>query len=79
MQVTRSRKFTVNMGNYESLATDASVTLDSETEVPKGRDPFEYAEELLSAALAADLEEAGRLTDVRTSFILQDTTLTGNN
>lgn len=86
MQVTRTRKFTVNMGNYESLATEASVTVDTDNYPvslwpEKGREEnvFDFVESLLDKALAADLEEAGRLTDVRTSFVLQDTTLTGNN
>lgn len=66
MQLTRTREFVVNMGNYESFRTSATVEVDL-FEI----DQAEYeAEILLDAALKADLLEAASLSDVRNTYIL---------
>lgn len=56
------------MGNYESLKTGARV----EVEVigDDYQSAFLAADDLLKRALAADLENAGEITDVRNSYIL---------
>lgn len=70
MKLTRTRGHVINMGNYESLRTEATVELDLEgmTKIPQSA--YDKADELLAAALASDLKEAGKLTDVTDSYIL---------
>lgn len=76
MILTRSREFTVNMGNYESCKIGASVTVDTEKLSPedyaqyKVSDAFNLAEVLLDEALASDLNEAKELTNTKDSFVL---------
>lgn len=80
MIIERSREFTVNMGNYESLKLGAKVTLDSKDYVPsldEAKEPqkvteflIDSAEGILQQALAADMTEAGALTHTDNSFVL---------
>lgn len=75
MNLTRSREYTVNMGNYESVKIGASVTVDTDQLViAEGTSPQEagiaFAEQVLEQALAADVKEASELTATRDSFIL---------
>jgi hypothetical protein len=74
MIVERSREFTVNMGNYESVKIGARVTLDPE-EFPELQGAtleasHAKADELLDDMLAADVKEVSELTATRDSFIL---------
>lgn len=72
MKLTRERKLTVNMGNYESLVIGASV----EVEVNNPDDSVEYlaacarADDLLDLAIAKDLAQAQKLTYTKDSFVL---------
>jgi len=66
VKLTRTRKFVINMSNYESFHSEATVEVD---------EPNEYiatdkANRLLDAALKNDLLEAASLSDVRNTYIL---------
>lgn len=76
MIITRSREFTVNMGNYESCKIGATVSVDTDTmAVPADSDLVGYdyakqfADEKLADLLAADLEEAADLSNTKDTFI----------
>lgn len=68
MKLTRTREFVVNMGNYESFRSSATVELEDPAtlfDMTTAR-----ADQLLDEAIEKDLKEAANLTDVRNSFIL---------
>jgi hypothetical protein len=66
LKLTRTREFVVNMGNYESFRTSATVEIESyDIETAEGK-----AEILLDAALKDDLQSAANLSDVRNTYIL---------
>lgn len=73
MKLTRERRFTINMGNYESFTSSASIEVDLETFASE-ENPYtaaaKFADEKLDAILASDLKEAKELTDVRNSYVL---------
>ena len=73
MIITKSREFTVNMGNYESLKIGASVSVDT-ADVPIGKttdqEIFDWIEEKLTAVIAEDLAEAKALTNTKDSYVL---------
>jgi len=63
------------MGNYESFRTEATVEVDTDQlAIEEGTSPadagFEYADELLTKALAKDLKEAAEVTNIKDSFVL---------
>jgi len=74
----RSREFTVNMGNYESMKTGAKVSVDTDSAefkvlvatYPDLSNSNDILEALLDAALKQDLTELGELTHTNNSFIL---------
>lgn len=71
MILRKSREFTVNMGNYESVKIGASVELDSEKHTTTySSDLNVEADCVLDAAIRKDLEEAAELTETRNSFVL---------
>lgn len=75
MILRKSREFTVNMGNYESVKLGASVEIDSDILArAEGTSPVEaaneYADKVLDEVQAEDIKEAASLTNTRDSFIL---------
>jgi hypothetical protein len=75
VKISRTRAYTVNMGNFESFRTEATVEVDTDKIViEEGTAPqdagFEYADKLLTQALAKDLSEAAQVTLTKDSFIL---------
>lgn len=64
MIVTRHRELTINMGNYESLKTGASVQYDTEQYTSADIDVK------LDALLAPDLKDAAEITQVHDSYVL---------
>lgn len=75
MIITKSREYTVNMGNYESLKFGASVTLDTtDVDISANNPSFEecvqWVEDRLTAVLAEDMSEARVLTNTKDSYIL---------
>lgn len=70
--VTVSKKFTVNMGNYESYSPEFTVELSiPEAENYAGHlELLREASDIVDAAAYADLTEAAATTDVRNSYIL---------
>lgn len=75
MILRKSREFTINMGNYESVKIGASVEIDSDDlAIEVGTSPVDaanrYADEALTQVLEADIKEASELTSTRDSFIL---------
>lgn len=76
MILTRSREYTVNMGNYESVKIGGSITVDSEKMAGEdGVEPLPselqaIVETALDNLLAGDVKEASELTATRDSFIL---------
>lgn len=63
----------VNMGNYESFTTGASVELDSETEPFTDftiEELYAAADKTLAQALAKDLKEAAEVSGIPNTFIL---------
>ncbi len=58
---TISKKLVVNLGNYESLAIEASVTDDSTTP--------DQLRDMVDAVLYQEALEASDITEVKTSFI----------
>jgi hypothetical protein len=74
MILTKSREYTVNMGNYESLKFGASVEVETDQlAIPEGTAPSDagivYADQLLVDALREDIRKASELTGVGTSYI----------
>lgn len=75
MKITRERKYTVNMGNYESLVIGGSVELDTD-EVAHGENEnvldaaASCADSYLDQILAAEVKEAQELTHFDKSYIL---------
>lgn len=75
MILTRSREFTVNMGNYESCKIGASVAINTDDMKPAEGEltmeqVYAVADDLLDQALASDLNEARELTHTEDSFVL---------
>lgn len=76
MKITRTRGYTINMGNYESFKTEATVELevvehsDPKIEAQRHEEGFAKAEQLLTLALRKDLSEAAEVTLTQNSFIL---------
>lgn len=71
MKLTRTREFVVNMGNYESFRTSATVEVDYYGEDnPSVMLANRVAEEQLDAALKNDLASAASLSDVRNTYVL---------
>lgn len=64
MILSRSREFTVNMGNYESFKVGGSVQADSEEEGYEGLD------RILKEMLKPDLVRAAEISDVKNTYIL---------
>jgi hypothetical protein len=70
MLLSRSRKFVINLGNYESFATEATVS-DISFEFASEFDAAnKKAEHLLDIALKADLEKAGEISSVANTYVL---------
>lgn len=69
MILRKSREFTINMGNYESVKIGASVEIDPD-EVDRDVDPRAFIEDKLDQLMEADVKEASELTSTRDSFIL---------
>lgn len=72
MKITRTREVKVNMGNYESFMTGATVEVDVQGNQLESdyREAFQMAEELLTMALAHDIKEASEVTLTKDSYIL---------
>jgi hypothetical protein len=76
VKFTRERKYTVNMGNYESLTFGGSVELDTDSVVyeHEKEDAIDaasrLADDLLDQIMAAEIKEARELTNTKDSFIL---------
>lgn len=73
MIITKSREYTVNMGNYESLKFGGSVSLDTDDVMAAGLGPekvIEIIEDKLTQVLAEDLAEARALTNTKDSYVL---------
>ena len=74
MKLTRTRAYTINMGNYESFRTEATVELDDIENLgpdePAMQAANEKAERMLSQALAKDIAEAAEVTLTQNSFVL---------
>lgn len=73
MILRKTREFTVNMGNYESVKIGASVELNSAEygNADVGEKWLsEEADKLLEQVMAEDIAEASALTNTRDSFIL---------
>lgn len=73
MILRKSREFTVNMGNYESVKIGAAVELDTKDygNADVGIDWLNTeADKILEQVLAQDIHEASELTATRDSFIL---------
>jgi len=62
--ISRSREFTVNMGNYESVKIGGSVQADSAEEGYEGLD------RILREMLLPDLKRAAEISDVPNTYIL---------
>lgn len=69
MILRKSREFTINMGNYESVKIGASVEIDPD-EIGKDIDSQSFLDDRLDQVLAEDIAEASALTNTRDSFIL---------
>lgn len=69
MKLTRTREFVVNMGNYESFRTSATVEL-YDPMITHITDLEQEAEKILDEALKQDLLDAARLSDVRNTYVL---------
>jgi len=77
MKLTRTRTYTINMGNYESFRTEATVEIDVNPSEPgqvalqnEYMGANEIAEKILALALAKDIAEAAEVTLTQNSFIL---------
>lgn len=73
MILEKSREFTVNMGNYESMKIGARVTVEPKDMAhPSANfaDLNDFADKLLGDALAKDVKEVSDLTHTRDSFVL---------
>jgi hypothetical protein len=66
LKLTRTRRFTVNMGNYESFVTEAIVEVDGFT-IEEADKKADY---LLDEALKSDLQYAAKLSNVKDTYIL---------
>jgi len=68
MKLTRTREHVINLGNYESFRTSASV---EDTVTPELFDEsITKADKLLDQALKNDLLEAAELSDVKNTYVL---------
>jgi hypothetical protein len=66
-----SKKFTVNMGNYESYSPEFSVELQAKSNgIADIKEAFSTAHAYVDQAAYKDLEEAARVSDVRNTYIL---------
>ena len=73
MNVTRSREYTINMGNYESLKIGASITFDSEEQngvLGEGEELHQFLDKALDVLLEDEVKEAQELTHTKDSYIL---------
>lgn len=73
MILRKSREYTVNMGNYESVKIGAAIEIDTKelVEVPdKEVDVMGFMDKYLDNMIAEDVKEAAELTTTRDSFIL---------
>ena len=74
IKITRSKEFTINMGNYESYKSGASVEL----QVPEGMGTddetyaslFAKADAIIESSLKEDLEKAADISGVANTYIL---------
>ena len=79
MKVSKSKRLTVNMGNYESVAINAFMELDSEVDQDAlselGLDVWDtdevkvFLDQQLDTLTSSDVDEAADLTDRDDSFI----------
>jgi hypothetical protein len=72
MIVERHRELAINLGNqtYESARISARVVLDTEsTDIPNGVDAWDYADTLLTEALASEVAYWHEITTKKDSFI----------
>lgn len=78
LKVRVSKKFTVNMGNYESYAVEVEAELPvRETYDDAGRihdnsyrEAFQRAHDTVDEAVYKDIEEAAKVSDVRNTYVL---------
>lgn len=79
MKVSKSKRLTVNMGNYESVALNASMEIDSDVDgdalAELGLDTWDTSEvktfldQQLDTLMSSDVEEAAELTANDDSFV----------
>jgi hypothetical protein len=67
MKLTRTREFVINMGNYESFRTSATVEVEIESNVLTANDK---ANRMLDQSLADDLKSAAKLSNVKDTYVL---------
>ena len=66
-----SKRFTVNMGNYESYAPEFSVELEVDSALPLVlQEELAKAAKLVDAAAYQDLKEAAVTSNVKDTYIL---------
>lgn len=70
MNVTRTRSHVINMGNYESFRTEATVTMEVERPSQVDQEFHDLMDAVLTRALNADLEEASKLTTYAESYAI---------
>jgi hypothetical protein len=74
LSLKKTRRLTVNLGGYESFASEATVEVPVYNENSSLKDAYTEAalsaDHLLDRVMEADLKEAAKLTDVRNSFVL---------
>jgi hypothetical protein len=70
MLLSRSRAFTINLGNFESFRTEATVS-DIEFDGPNYLSGAnKVAEKLLDEVLKDDLTKAGEISSVANTYVL---------
>jgi hypothetical protein len=73
MKITKSRRFHVNLGNFEWVEFGGDVTLDTEVDDEVAdmdtADVLAVADEILSTAFVEDLRQAHEITDEEDSFV----------
>lgn len=66
--ITRTKRLVINMGNYESYATEVSVELPVET--GDYLEAIMEAERVVNRSLMDDVKEAASISDVRNTYVL---------
>lgn len=74
VKVTKSKRIVINMGNYESYATEVSVDIPLDDPNPglerEYLEALEMADRIINASLIEEVEEAARVSDVRNTYVL---------